>query len=153
MISAGIGRFGPYIKHGKIYKSLTAEDDVLTIGLNRAVSLLAEPTKGRAAPTPLRVLGEHPDDKQPVALFRGRYGPYVSHDGLIASLPRSMNAEGVTLDAALELLKQQLAKGKKPRRGKATKAVAAKTKKTAAGKGKAKARKGDDKAATDAASN
>jgi hypothetical protein len=64
-----------------------------------------------------------------------------------------MNAEGVTLDAALELLKQQLAKGKKPRRGKATKAAAAaKTKKTAAGKGKAKARKGDDKAATDAAS-
>ena len=84
VITAGIGRFGPYIKHGATYKSLTAEDDVLTIGANRAVVLLAEPAaeRRRGAPQPLRELGTHPDGGV-VALFQGRYGPYVSHDGVI----------------------------------------------------------------------
>lgn len=145
-ITAGIGRFGPYVKHGTVYKSLSAEDDVLTIGLNRAVSLLAEPGKGkRAAPTPLRVLGEHPSDSQPVALFRGRYGPYVSHDGLIASLPKAMDAETVTLETALELLKEQIAKGKKPRKAAGAKRAASSSassgKKAAANGKKAPARK------------
>ncbi|MBV8654268.1 MAG: topoisomerase DNA-binding C4 zinc finger domain-containing protein, partial [Alphaproteobacteria bacterium] len=139
-ITAGIGRFGPYIKHGSVYKSLTADDDVLTIGLNRAVSLLAEPSKGRrAAPTPLRVLGQHPSDNEPVGLFKGRYGPYVSHDGIFASLPKSMDAETVTLDAALQLLADQIAKGKKPK--------SAKRGKTASGKaanGKAASSKAAD---------
>jgi DNA topoisomerase-1 len=117
-IVAGIGRFGPYVKHGKIFKSLAADDDVLTVGLNRAVSLLAEPGKGRrAAPTPLRELGAHPADQEPVAVFKGRYGPYVRHDGLFASLPKSMTPEGITLEDAVELLKAQEAKGKKPRKG------------------------------------
>src|SRR5471030_2004508 len=74
-IIAGIGRFGPYLKHAGAFKSLAAEDDILTIGLNRAVVLLAEPSKGRrGAPTPLRTLGDHPTDGAPVALFKGRYG-------------------------------------------------------------------------------
>jgi DNA topoisomerase-1 len=117
-ITAGIGRFGPYLKHGSVYKSLTAEDDVLTIGLNRAVSLLAEPSKGRrGAPTPLKTLGSHPDDGEPIALFKGRYGPYVSHSGLIASLPRSADPEQLTVEQAIELLKSQEAKGKKRKTG------------------------------------
>ncbi|HZS82053.1 MAG TPA: type I DNA topoisomerase [Stellaceae bacterium] len=119
-IVAGIGRFGPYVKHGSTFKSLAVDDDVLTIGLNRAVSLLAEPGKGRrAAPTPLRELGPHPADAQPVALFRGRYGPYVSHDGLIASLPKALAPEHVTLEEAVALLAAQEAKGKKRRSKKA----------------------------------
>ena len=94
MITAGIGRFGPYIKHGSTYKSLTAEDDVLTIGANRAVVLLAEPAaeRRRGSPQPLRELGTHPDGGV-VALFQGRYGPYVSHDGVFASLPREANPD------------------------------------------------------------
>ncbi len=119
-IVAGIGRFGPYIKHGASYKSLGAEDDVLTIGLNRAVVVLAEPSaERRGAPTPLRELGAHPDGGV-VALFKGRYGPYVSHDGVFASLPRTADPETFTLAEALPLLAAQRAKGKGLRRKTAT---------------------------------
>ncbi|HEY1260671.1 MAG TPA: type I DNA topoisomerase [Stellaceae bacterium] len=115
-IVAGIGRFGPYIKHGAAYKSLGAEDDVLTIGLNRAVVVLAEPSgERRRAATPLRELGVHPDGGA-VALFKGRYGPYVSHDGVFASLPRNADPEQFTLAEALPLLAAQRAKGKGRRR-------------------------------------
>ncbi len=104
-IIAAIGRFGPYVKHNDFYKSLAKDDDVLTIGLNRAVSLLAEPKKGgRRGPTPLRVLGNHPADGAPVNLFSGRYGPYVSHDGVNATLPAEIEPEAVTLEQAVELL-------------------------------------------------
>ncbi len=119
-IVAGIGRFGPYIKHGASYKSLGAEDDVLTIGLNRAVVVLAEPSaERRGAPTPLRELGAHPEGGV-VALFKGRYGPYVSHDGVFASLPRNADPETFTLAEALPLLAAQRAKGKGRRRKTAT---------------------------------
>jgi DNA topoisomerase I len=112
MISAGIGRFGPYLKHGRVYKNLGPDDDVLTVGLNRAVSLLAEAKSGgRPAREPLRVLGEHPEDKAPVAIYRGRFGPYVSHGGIYATLPRTATAEDMTLEGALELLSAQKAKG------------------------------------------
>jgi DNA topoisomerase I len=145
-IVAGIGRFGPYLKHAGAFKSLTAEDDILTIGLNRAVVLLAEPSKGRrGAPTPLRTLGNHPDDGEPVALFKGRYGPYVSHSGLIASLPRDMSPDDITLEAALPLLQAQEAKGKKrkkpPAAKKATDGAAKKAPAKKPAKKKAAARK------------
>ena len=115
-ITAGIGRFGAYIKHGTSFTSLGADDDVLTIGLNRAVILLAEAKTGagRRGPQLLRELGPHPAGG-PVPLYRGRYGPYVSHDGVIASLPKGADPEGFTLEAAVELLAAQRAKGK-PRR-------------------------------------
>ncbi|MFN3076527.1 MAG: type I DNA topoisomerase [Alphaproteobacteria bacterium] len=108
-ILAGIGRFGPYLKHGDIYKSLPAGEDVLTVGLNRAVDLLATAT-GKAG-TPGRVLGEHPTTKKPVTLRSGRFGPYVSHDGLSANLPKAASPEAVTLEEALEMLAAKSAKG------------------------------------------
>jgi|HubBroStandDraft_1064217.scaffolds.fasta_scaffold00007_21 DNA topoisomerase-1 len=112
-ISAGIGRFGPYLKHGKAFKSLGVEDDVLTIGINRAVSLLAEPSRpGRGAPTVLRTIGPHPTDAAPIELYKGRFGPYLSHDGINATLPRGTPPEAVTLDDAVKLLDAQKAKGK-----------------------------------------
>jgi DNA topoisomerase I len=121
-IIAAIGRFGPYVKHEDLYKSLAKDDDVLTIGLSRAVALLAEPKKGgRRGPTPLRVLGNHPSDGAPVNLFNGRYGPYVSHGGVNATLPGETEPETVTFEQAIELL---AAKGGK---------------RMAAGKGKEKA--------------
>jgi DNA topoisomerase-1 len=90
------------------------------------VVLLAEPSKGRrGAPTPLRTLGNHPDDGEPVALFKGRYGPYVSHSGLIASLPRDMSPDDITLEAAIPLLQAQEAKGKKRKKPPAAKKEAA----------------------------
>ncbi len=129
MIVAAIGRFGPYIKHGDEFRSLRGDDDVLTIGINRAVSLLAEPKKGggRRMPTPLRVLGNHPGDGAPVNLFSGRYGPYVSHGGVNATLPRDIEPETVTLEQAIELLGAR-SKGK----GKAKAKPAPKPAKTAA---------------------
>jgi DNA topoisomerase-1 len=116
-ITAGIGRFGPYIKRGTIYASLGADDDVLNIGLNRAVTVLAEAKTGggRRGPQLLRELGKHPDGGT-VGLYRGRYGPYVGHDGLIASLPKAADPDRVTLEEALPLLAAQKAKGKPARR-------------------------------------
>jgi DNA topoisomerase-1 len=112
-IVAGIGRFGAYIKHGTIFKSLGADDDVLTIGLNRAVVLLAEPSSTqRRGPQLVRELGAHPEGGT-VGLYRGRYGPYVSHDGVIASLPRNANPDTFSLAEALPVLAAQRDKGKK----------------------------------------
>jgi DNA topoisomerase-1 len=106
MISAGIGRFGPYLKRGSAYVSLR-DDDVLSIGLNRAVTLIAESkTKGSSG----RELGQHPDGK-PVTQHSGRYGPYVKHGRVNATLPKDMTAEEVTLEQALALIAAKAAKG------------------------------------------
>jgi len=81
---------------------------------------LAEPRKGRrGAPAPLRILGNHPADGAPVNLFRGRYGPYVSHDGVHATLPHDISPEEVTLAQAVELLSARAAKSKNPGKRKA----------------------------------
>ena len=102
MITAGIGRFGPYLKHGPVYKSLAKDDDVLSIGLNRAISLLAEP-KGanRRGGAPGKPLGDHPADGAPVTLHEGRYGPYVKHGKVNATLPKSLTPDQVTLEQAV----------------------------------------------------
>ncbi|MCC6890766.1 MAG: type I DNA topoisomerase [Hyphomicrobiales bacterium] len=115
-IMAGIGRFGPYVQHGKTYANLEAGDDVLNIGLNRAITLIAEkklkPGRGRGfGADPGRLLGEHPDKGGPVLVKNGRYGPYVSHDGVNATLPADMAPETVTLEQALPLLDARAARG------------------------------------------
>ena len=120
-ISAGIGRYGPYLKHDGAYRSLAGDDDVLSVGLNRAVALLAEPKGQRRGPAELRALGEHPETGAPVRLMDGRYGPYVTHGRVNASLPRTLPPDELTLDRALELLREREAKAgtkaakKKPR--------------------------------------
>jgi len=121
MITAGLGRFGPYIKIGPRYKSLTQDDDVLNVGLNRAVVLLAEPVKGgfgRAA-TPGKPLGEHPDDGKPVTLNTGRFGPYVKWGKVMATVTKSYDSENLNLKDAIEILAAKIAKGGggKPPRG------------------------------------
>jgi len=126
-ILAGIGRFGPYLKHGSAYKSLTADDDVLTIGLNRAVVLLGEAKPRAAAAVPGRVLGNHPDGK-PVSLGSGRFGPYVKHGTVYASLPKGTEPDQVTLEQAVALVDAKAAKGGKAPKAPAKKAAAAKTK-------------------------
>ena len=124
-IQAGIGRFGPYVRMGAVYGSLDRDDDVLAIGLNRAVDLLAKKLAS------VRNVGEHPKDKQPVTVRKGRFGPYVQHDKTVANLPRGVAMEDITLDEAVALLAE---KGKqlKPKggakRGKAAKTNGAKAK-------------------------
>jgi DNA topoisomerase-1 len=128
-ILAGVGRFGPYVKHGAKYKSIPADESVLDIGMNRAVALLAEAKsvgRGRAA-KPLRTVGNHPADEAPIELYDGRYGHYVKHGGINATVPRDLKPEELTLDQAVALLAERAAKGdgKKPARAK--KAPKAKT--------------------------
>ncbi|HEY3641873.1 MAG TPA: type I DNA topoisomerase [Xanthobacteraceae bacterium] len=108
-VLAGVGRFGPYVQHGKTYANLEPGDDVLTIGQNRAVTLIAEkvakgPRKSRFGADPGRALGEHPDKGGPIVAKSGRYGPYVSHDGVNASLPSDKTPETVTLEEAVSLI-------------------------------------------------
>jgi DNA topoisomerase-1 len=108
-IRAGIGRFGPYVQTGKTYASLETGDDVLTIGLNRAVTLIAEKKlKGKSGrrfgPDPGRPLGDHPAKGGPIVAKNGRYGPYVSHEGVNATLPRDKTPETITLDEAVGLI-------------------------------------------------
>jgi DNA topoisomerase I len=134
MISAGLGRFGPYLKCGTKYKSLAPDDDLLTIGLNRAVSLLAEPSKGRfgsgaAAGKPL---GDHPDGGA-ITQHSGRFGPYVKHGKLMATITKSYDPDNLTLAEAIEILAAKAAKGPspkaaKPARGKSSKKPARTTK-------------------------
>jgi DNA topoisomerase-1 len=141
-IVAGIGRFGAYIKHGEAFRSLGAEDDVLTIGLNRAVILLAAPAAGRRPPRePLKSLGEHPQGGA-VAIYSGRYGPYVTHGGVLASLPRAVAPDNLTLEAAVALLRE---KGK-TRTGRAA-GVKARAAGTTAKPARAKTRAGNGGAA------
>ena len=108
-ILAGIGRYGPYVQHGKTYANLEDPDEVFTIGLNRAVTLIAEkrlrPSKGRRfGADPGRALGDHPAKGGPITAKKGRYGPYVSHNGVNATLPADKTPETVTLDEAVALI-------------------------------------------------
>jgi DNA topoisomerase-1 len=100
-ITAGIGRFGPYVRLGNVYQSLEPGDDVLALGMNRAMELLA---KARAK---VRLLGPHPKDGVPVEIRKGRFGPYAMHGKTIANLPRGMEMEAATLDEAVALLAEK----------------------------------------------
>ncbi|MGH6927960.1 MAG: topoisomerase C-terminal repeat-containing protein, partial [Dongiaceae bacterium] len=145
-ITAGLGRFGPYLKHGDTYKSIRGDDDVLTIGLNRAVSLLAEPSKGGRRTPPGKPLGNHPADGEPITLHSGRYGPYVRHGKILASLPGSSDPDAFTLDDAVALIAAKVEKTK----GGPKKAKAEDAGKKPAGKSR-KAKAGADDDAPEAA--
>jgi DNA topoisomerase I len=111
-IEAGINRYGPYIKHDRFVR-LGPDDDVLTIGMNRAMSLLAEAgMKGRVAAKALREVGRHPKDGQPISLHKGRFGFYVKHGRQNASLPKAQDPEQLTVEQAVELLAKRASKAK-----------------------------------------
>ena len=107
-IRAANGRFGPYVQHGKTYANLEPGDDVFHIGLNRAVTLIAEKiAKGprrRFGADPGRPLGDHPTKGGPIAAKNGRYGPYVSHNGVNATLPADKTPDSITLEEAAALI-------------------------------------------------
>jgi DNA topoisomerase I len=119
-IKAGIGRFGPYVQHGKTYASLEPGDEVFHIGLNRAVTLIAEklakgPRKGRFGADPGKPIGEHPAKGGMIVAKNGRYGPYVSHDGVNATLPRDQTPETITLAEAAALIDARAERAPAPR--------------------------------------
>lgn len=156
-IVAGIGRFGPYVKHHDTYASLESGDEVLTIGLNRAVTLIAEklargPGRGRRKPQG-RPLGDHPTLGGPVTQHEGKYGPYVSHNKVNATIPAATDPATITLEEAVALIDVRAGKGAskkaaKPKKEKKAKEpngsgeeAAAKPKKKAAAKKKAAPKK------------
>ncbi|WP_158932614.1 type I DNA topoisomerase [Acidisphaera sp. S103] len=107
-IEAGIGRFGPYVKMGAVFGSLDKDDDVLALGLNRAVDLLAKKLAS------VRTIGPHPGDKELVSVRKGRFGPYVQHAKTVANLPRGVSMDDITLEEAVALLAEK-GKALKPR--------------------------------------
>ncbi len=150
MIRAGLGRFGPYLKLGVKYASLKGDDDVLTIGLNRAVTLMAE-AKTRSGG---RELGEH--GGQAVTVRKGRFGPYVKCGKINATLPPSMEMDQITLAEAIVLIDARAAKGPAKKKAKAKKKApakkkAAKAKKKTTAKKKPAKKKTTKKAALEAA--
>jgi DNA topoisomerase-1 len=122
-ITAGLGRFGPFVKHEKTYASLEAGDEVFDIGLNRAVTLIAEkiakgPSGRRFGADPGKPLGDHPT-LGGVAVKSGRYGAYVTSGGVNATIPSDKTPETITLAEAVALIDERVAKGGgKPARGK-----------------------------------
>ncbi len=152
-ILAGIGRYGPFVQHNGTYANLPSVDEVFEVGLNRAVSLIAEKRAGgpgrRGEAQALKELGAHPGDGQPVRVLSGRYGPYIKHGSTNANVPRGSDPQALTLERAVAMLAEREAKGggkKKPARapkaeGAPKKMAPAKktsTKKTAARKAPAK---------------
>lgn len=126
-VNAGIGRFGPYVEHNRKYKSLQKTDDVLTIGFDRALELLA---MAKVGPAPIRDLGKHPEDDQPVGIYEGKYGHYVKHGSVNATIPKDRPIEEFTLEEAVPLLAARAAAGG-GKKGRGKKAAKKATKTTA----------------------
>jgi len=138
LVEAGIGRYGPYVKHGRIYANLPEVDEVFTIGMNRAVEVIAQKaTRGRVAAAALKELGEHPTEGGPVAVMSGRYGPYVKWSKVNATLPKGTEPDELTMEDAVALIAAKSSKGGK---GKA----AAKPKAKPAAKAKSKPKSGTE---------
>ncbi len=130
-ITAGLGRYGPFILHDGTYANVESIEDVFTIGLNRAVTVLAEKAAGKgrrfgrgAGRTVLKDLGEHPALGGKIEVLDGKYGPYVTHNKVNATIPKGTDPATLTVDEAVRLLAEREAKGtsKKPARKTAAKA-------------------------------
>ncbi len=147
-IVAGLGRYGPFVLHDGMYANLESMEEVFSVGLNRAVAVLAEKAKGgkgrfqRQKAAVLKDLGEHPSEGGSVQVLEGRYGPYVSHNKINATLPKGQEPEKVTMEQAVDLLAEKAKKkpAKKAAKKPAKKAAAKKApaKKPAAKKAAAK---------------
>ncbi|OGN51765.1 MAG: DNA topoisomerase I [Caulobacterales bacterium RIFOXYB1_FULL_67_16] len=146
MITAGLGRYGPFVLHAGTYANVSDIDEVFEVGLNRAVALLAEKRAGRpgrgAAAAPLKDLGAHPETGEPIHVMAGRFGPYVKSGKINATLPKGTAPEDLTLEAALPLLAAKAGAAPKKKAPAAKKAAAPKkaaaAKKSAAKKAPAK---------------
>jgi len=164
-IIASLGRFGPFILHehdgAKTYASLDSVEDLFSVGVNRAVTLIAEKKAGkggrfgRGAPQKqvLKDLGEHPELGGKIEVLNGRYGPYIAHNKVFANVPKGKKPEEVSVEEAVQLLAKRAANGGGRRSARKTKAPAKKAAKSAKGedggggktaKGKGKKAKSDE---------
>ena len=108
MIIANNGRFGPYLKYQGTFYSMPKDEDPLTIGINRAVDILAKPKKSSNRTTkPLKELGKHPNDNENISLYKGRYGLYIKYKGVNFGVPKSANSEDISINYALDIIKKK----------------------------------------------
>ena len=156
-ITAGLGRYGPFVQHAGTYANFSDIDEVFDVGLNRAVTLLAEKRAGKfagrgAAAAPLKDLGAHPETGDPIHVMAGRFGPYVKSGKINATLPKGTAPEDLTLEEALPLLAARAAAAPKGKKAAVKKAPAKKAapKKAAAKKPAAKKAPAKKKAASEA---
>jgi len=122
-IVANLGRYGPYVQHIKTYANLANFEELFEVGLNRAVTLIAEkkanPGRGRTAAKVLKDLGTHPDNGDPMQVLEGRYGPYVKNGKINATIPKDVAPDAVTVEQAIEWIAAKAAKGPKKKKKKA----------------------------------
>jgi DNA topoisomerase I len=109
-IKAGLGRFGPYVVHDGTFQSLGKDDDVLEVGLERAVELLKKKSQKQKAKTSsvIKDMGEHPENGEKIQIMTGRYGPYIKYGKKNISIPRNRDPESLDLGAVLDLIKQKV---------------------------------------------
>ena len=120
------GRFGPYVKCANKSSTLETPDDIFSIGLNKAVTLIAEAKPGRRSSNEIKNLGEHPEDKKPVKVMKGQFGPYIKYKTINATIPDDKDPNDITMDEALVYIDKRLEydaqkKGKKLKKTKTTK--------------------------------
>jgi DNA topoisomerase-1 len=135
VVNAGVGRFGPYVQHDGVYKSFGKDGttlvngrqvDVLSVQLEDAVEMLKD-VKKRGQTPPIREIGPHPDDQAPVQIFDGKFGPYVKHGAVNATIPKERDPQTLTMEEAVTLLAERAARGPSKGRGRGRGAKAAKT--------------------------
>ena len=106
-ITVNSGRFGPYLKCENKSAKLDNVDEIFSIGLNRAITLIAEAKPGRISSSLIKDLGEHPDDKKVVRIMKGQYGPYIKYKSLNATIPEEKDPVEITMDDALILIEKR----------------------------------------------
>ncbi len=106
-ITLNSGRFGPYLKCENKSARLENVEEIFSIGLNRAISMIAEAKPGRISSSLIKDLGEHPDDKKPVRIMKGQYGPYIKYKSLNATIPEEKDPNELTMEEALILIEKR----------------------------------------------
>ena len=115
------GRYGPYLKCGKKSASLEVPSDIFSIGLNKAITLIAEAKPGRRSSNEIKNLGEHPVDKKPIKVMKGQFGPYIKYKSINATIPDDKDPENITIEEALDFIARRIEydenkKGKKKKK-------------------------------------
>ena len=106
-ITLNSGRFGPYLKCDNKSARLENVEDIFTIGINRAVTMIAEAKPGRISSSMIKDLGEHPEDKKPVRVMKGQFGPYIKYKSLNATIPEEKDPIEITMEEALILIEKR----------------------------------------------
>ena len=106
-ITVNIGRFGPYLKCSNKSARLESVEDLFTIGLNRAITLISEAKPGRISSSEIKNLGSHPEDKKPVRVMKGQYGPYIKYKSINATIPEDKDPSELNMEEALILIEKR----------------------------------------------